>query len=81
MDNELVVSRKKKAIVVEELRQRKYEGFPRGQDKKTKSEDDEEGNVEEPEEVETDGPANAYDYLLSVSCHITTHLEYFAYHV
>ncbi|KAI1462087.1 type II DNA topoisomerase [Annulohypoxylon moriforme] len=66
MDGELVVSRKKKIVVVEELRGRKYEGFPRGQDKKTKSEDDEEGNAEEAEEVETDGPANAYDYLLSM---------------
>lgn len=67
MDSKLVVSRKKKQIIVEELREQKYEAFPRGQDKKTKSEDDEEGNDEGNDDVETDTAANGYDYLLSVS--------------
>ncbi|KAI0843214.1 type II DNA topoisomerase [Hypoxylon sp. FL0890] len=68
MDGKLVVSRKKKQVIVGELRERKYEAFPRGQEKKTKSEEDEEGNVEEgeEEEVETDTAANGYDYLLSM---------------
>ncbi|KAI0175785.1 type II DNA topoisomerase [Hypoxylon sp. FL1284] len=66
MDGKLVVSRKKKQVIVEELRERKYESFPRGQDKKTKSEDDEEGNDEGNDEVETDNSANGYDYLLSM---------------
>ncbi|KAI0890325.1 type II DNA topoisomerase [Annulohypoxylon maeteangense] len=65
MDGELVVSRKKKTVIIEELRERKYEGFPKGQEKKTKSEDDED-NVNEGDEEEVDGPANAYDYLLSM---------------
>lgn len=69
MDGKLVVSRKKKQIIVAELRDKKYEAFPKGQDaKKTKSEDDEEGNAEEGnEDLETDTAANDYDYLLSVS--------------
>ncbi|KAI6093516.1 type II DNA topoisomerase [Hypoxylon rubiginosum] len=66
MDSKLVVSRKKKQIIVEELREQKYEAFPRGQDKKTKSEDDEEGNDEGNDDVETDTAANGYDYLLSM---------------
>ncbi|KAI0135994.1 type II DNA topoisomerase [Hypoxylon sp. NC0597] len=65
MDSKLVVSRKKKQVIVGELRERKYESFPRGQEKKTKSEEDEEGNVEEGEE-EGDTAANGYDYLLSM---------------
>ncbi|KAI1143059.1 type II DNA topoisomerase [Hypoxylon sp. FL0543] len=67
MDGKLVVSRKKKQVIVGELRERKYESFAKGQEKKTKSEDDEEGNVEEgEEEAETDTAANGYDYLLSM---------------
>lgn len=68
MDGKLVVSRKKKQIIVAELRDKKYEAFPKGQDaKKTKSEDDEEGNAEEGnEDLETDTAANDYDYLLSM---------------
>lgn len=70
MDGKLVVSRKKKQVIVAELRDRKYESFPRGQDaKKTKSEEDEEGDVDEggDEDAETDTAASGYDYLLSVS--------------
>ncbi|XXG94378.1 DNA topoisomerase 2 [Hypoxylon texense] len=67
MDGKLVVSRKKKQVIVEELRERKYESFPRGQDsKKTKSEEDEEGNDEGNDETEVDTAANGYDYLLSM---------------
>ncbi|KAI0380084.1 type II DNA topoisomerase [Hypomontagnella monticulosa] len=69
MDGKLVVSRKKKQVIVGELRDRKYESFPRGQDaKKTKSEDEEEGDVDEggDEEAEVDTSANGYDYLLSM---------------
>ncbi|KAI1098044.1 type II DNA topoisomerase [Jackrogersella minutella] len=67
MDGKLVVSRKKKQVIVAELRDRKYEAFPRGQNtKKTKSEEEEEGNVEEGEGEEEDTAANGYDYLLSM---------------
>lgn len=68
MDGKLVVSRKKKKVIVEELRERKYESFPKNQDaKKTKSEEEEEGNDEGNDDIEADTAANGYDYLLSVS--------------
>lgn len=70
MDSKLVVSRKKKQVIVEELRERKYEAFPKGQDsKKTKSEEEEEeeeNNEDDAVDGNTDTSANDYDYLLSV---------------
>ncbi|KAI1465889.1 type II DNA topoisomerase [Daldinia caldariorum] len=68
MDGTLVVSRKKKQIIIEELRERKYESFPKGQDaKKTKSEEEEEEENNEEETVdETSEASNGYDYLLSM---------------
>ncbi|KAI2618813.1 type II DNA topoisomerase [Hypoxylon sp. NC1633] len=68
MDGKLVVSRKKKQVIVGELRERKYEPFPKGQDaKKTKSEDDEENNEEEADgDAEVESAANSYDYLLGM---------------
>ncbi|KAI1802188.1 type II DNA topoisomerase [Daldinia bambusicola] len=68
MDGKLVVSRKKKQIIVEELRGRKYESFPKGQDsKKTKSEEEEEEENNEEEAVdEASEASDGYDYLLSM---------------
>lgn len=71
MDGKLVVSKKKKTVVVEELRQSKYEAFPRGQGAKAKS-SDEEMDQDEPgeeggvEEQDNDAGSRDYDYLLSV---------------
>ncbi|OTB06331.1 hypothetical protein M426DRAFT_319063 [Hypoxylon sp. CI-4A] len=65
MDGKLVVSRKKKTVIVDELRERKYESFAKAQEKKTKSEEDEEGNDEEDGDV-ADTAANGYDYLLGM---------------
>jgi hypothetical protein len=66
MDNKLVVSRKKKQAIVEELAQRKYEPFRKHADnKKTKSDEEEVEGLDE-EEVETDAGAQDYDYLLAV---------------
>jgi DNA topoisomerase II len=69
MDNELVVSRKKKAVIVQELRDRKYEAFPKNAENvNTKS--DEENAEAEAEQAEEDGAgesASDYDYLLSMA--------------
>ncbi|KIH91814.1 DNA topoisomerase II [Sporothrix brasiliensis 5110] len=68
MEGKLVVSKKKKAIVVQELRERKYDAFPKdnGDAKGAKSKDDED-NVEEEEEEDDGGSARDYDYLLSMA--------------
>jgi DNA topoisomerase-2 len=67
IDNKLVVGKKKKTVLVQELRDRDYEAFPpRGDKKKTA---DEEEDDEDNQDVEGDleGGARDYDYLLSVS--------------
>ncbi|KAH8681370.1 DNA topoisomerase [Xylariales sp. PMI_506] len=67
MDGDLVVNRKKKQIVVEELRSQKYEAFPKNADKKTKEEEEtEEADVEDDSGVDSDAGARDYDYLLSM---------------
>jgi DNA topoisomerase II len=72
IDGKLVVSRKKKTILIEELRTRKYEAFPKNAGpKKAKSaeeemeEEDAEGGVDG-EAEEKDAGTRDYDYLLSV---------------
>lgn len=70
IDGKLVVSKKKKQIVVQELRDRKYDPFPKSNDKKKKSEEEEQDEEnEEGEETDANTAAGArdYDYLLSVS--------------
>ncbi|KAJ2990015.1 hypothetical protein NUW58_g3167 [Xylaria curta] len=64
MDQKLVVSRKKKAVIIEELRERKYETFVKTTEAKTKSEEEEDdaGNGEEA----VDDDSRGYDYLLSM---------------
>ncbi|GAB1316637.1 DNA topoisomerase 2 [Madurella fahalii] len=62
IDNKLVVAKKKKAVLVKELRDRKYEAFPPKDDKK-KSDDDAD---EDADEDEASGGARDYDYLLSM---------------
>ncbi|KAI0391663.1 DNA topoisomerase [Xylariaceae sp. FL0594] len=70
MDNELVVSRKKKTVIVAELRERKYEAFVKSIAAKTKSEEDddeEQANQEESaEDLAADESVRGYDYLLSM---------------
>ncbi|TRX93093.1 hypothetical protein FHL15_005961 [Xylaria flabelliformis] len=66
MDGKLTVSRKKKAVIIGELRERKYEAFAKKSEAKTKSEQDEEDDAENTEETSADDDdARAYDYLLS----------------
>ncbi|KAK4143350.1 DNA topoisomerase [Dichotomopilus funicola] len=63
VEEKLVVNRKRKAVLVQELRDRKYEAFPPKDDKKKS---DEELN-NEGEEEETASGARDYDYLLSMA--------------
>ena len=65
IENKLIVSKKKKDVLVQELRDRKYEAFPPKDDKKSKSTDEELGK-DDAEEEETSNGARDYDYLLSV---------------
>lgn len=70
MDGKLVVNRKKKQVVVDELRARKYEPFPKNSDTKKTKADEDEVDAEGDEEIETESDTGArdYDYLLSVGC-------------
>lgn len=71
IEGKLIVSRKKKAVLVEELRDRKYEAFPRGESvKKARNTDEEmdQDDEEDNEDLTSNEPgAGDYDYLLSVS--------------
>ncbi|KAI2635452.1 DNA topoisomerase [Xylaria nigripes] len=68
IDQELVVSRKKKAVIIEELRQRKYEEFVKNAEAKLKSEDENENEneTETVKESAVDDDSRGYDYLLSM---------------
>lgn len=72
MDGDLVVNRKKKLAVVEELRSRKYEAFFKNAQKNDHVEDEEEG---EDGANDDDGGNGGYDYLLSVSYWTQTSTE------
>lgn len=65
IDNKLIVSKKKKDVLIKELREREYEAFPPKDDKKAKSTDEELGG-EEGEDDDVAGGARDYDYLLSM---------------
>ncbi|KAL2127456.1 hypothetical protein VTI74DRAFT_10696 [Chaetomium olivicolor] len=65
IENKLVVSKKKKDVLVQELRDRNYEAFPPKDDKKTKSTDEELGK-DDGDEEEASAGARDYDYLLSM---------------
>jgi DNA topoisomerase II len=66
IDNKLVVSKKSKSKLVEELRKKGYEAFPKVKDAKKAGETDD--VVENTDEVGVDeeGGARDYDYLLGV---------------
>lgn len=67
IDNKLVVSKKKKPVLVAELRNRKYEPFPKVKDAQKAGETDD--VVENDEEVAADEDSGVrdFDYLLGVS--------------
>ncbi|KAK3997391.1 putative DNA topoisomerase 2, partial [Cladorrhinum sp. PSN332] len=64
IDSKLIVAKKKKAVLVQELRDRNYEAFPPKDDKKSKSTDEELNEEGEDDEVALG--ARDYDYLLSM---------------
>jgi DNA topoisomerase-2 len=61
----LIVGKKRKDVLVKELRDRKYEAFPPIRNSNTKKTAEEE--EEDEEDGEESGGARDYDYLLSVS--------------
>ncbi|KAL2167029.1 hypothetical protein VTG60DRAFT_1865 [Thermothelomyces hinnuleus] len=65
IENKLVVNKKKKDVLVQELRDRNYEAFPPKEDKKVKSTDEELGK-DDAEDEEVSNDARDYDYLLSM---------------
>lgn len=69
IDNEMKIGKKRKDVLVAELRSRKYEAFPRGNNnkKKTNDEGEEEDGEADGGDTQMDGGARDYDYLLSVS--------------
>ena len=84
IDNKLVVSKKKKPVLVAELRKREYEPFPKVKD--AKKADETEDVVENEDEVtpDEDSGARDFDYLLGVSYsaeYSVTLLTYIATHL
>lgn len=65
IDGKLVVSKKKKAVLVEELKKLGFKAFPKVADAKKAGELEE--AMEDEEESEREVGANDYDYLLGVS--------------
>lgn len=65
IEEKLVVNKKKKDVLIQELRDRGYEAFPPKDDKKVKSTDEELGK-DDVEDEDASGGARDYDYLLSV---------------
>ncbi|KAI3338874.1 DNA topoisomerase [Ustulina deusta] len=71
MDGELVVSRKKRQVIVGELRERKYETFAKKTDGKTtkeegEDEDEDDGVDDSAKALDINDDAHGYDYLLSM---------------
>lgn len=63
ISRELIVSNKKKTVLVDELRELKFRPFPKGKKKETGPEIDAEPALEE----EDEGQASDYDYLLGMA--------------
>lgn len=66
IDNKLIVGKKKKAVLVEELRDRDYEAFPPRADKKKTADEEEEDDDNQDVEGDSEGGARDYDYLLGM---------------
>jgi DNA topoisomerase-2 len=67
IDNKLVVSKKKKPVLVAELREANYEAFPKVSDAKKAGESDDTVENDEDVAVDEDAGARDFDYLLGVS--------------
>jgi DNA topoisomerase-2 len=66
IDNKLVVSKKKKPVLVAELRKRDYEAFPKIKDAQASGETDDVVENEDEVGADEDSGARDYDYLLGV---------------
>ncbi|KAG9259242.1 DNA topoisomerase [Emericellopsis atlantica] len=68
IDGKLVVGKKRKDVLVQELRDRDYEAFPNGVNQKKKDAEDEmnESGDDENDDSSEKGSARDYDYLLSM---------------
>lgn len=66
IDNKLVVSKKRKPVLVAELRKREYEPFPKIKDAQKAGEDDDVVENDDEVAVDEDTGARDYDYLLGV---------------
>ena len=77
IDNKLIVSKKRKPVLVAELRKREYEAFPKVKDAKRAGETDD--VIENDEEVAADEDTGArdFDYLLGVSSSFPITLLFF----
>jgi DNA topoisomerase-2 len=68
IEGKLIVSKKKKAVLVAELRKLNFTPFPKNEDAKKAGEDeDAQQDDDDSEETEVELNANDYDYLLGVS--------------
>lgn len=67
IENRLVVSKKKKPVLVAELRKREYEAFPKVKDAQKAGEDDDIVENDEEKGADEDMGASDFDYLLGVS--------------
>lgn len=70
IDNKLVVSKKKKPVLVAELRARDYEPFPKVSDAKKAGETEEVAENEDEASGDDNSGARDYDYLLGVSYYL-----------
>ncbi|KAH8659309.1 DNA topoisomerase [Tricladium varicosporioides] len=66
IENKLVVSKKKKPVLVAELRKRDYEAFPKGKDAQKAGETDDVVENEEEVAEDEDHGARDFDYLLGL---------------
>jgi DNA topoisomerase-2 len=67
IENKLVVSKKKKPVLVAELRKRDYEAFPKVSEAQKAGETDDVVENEEEVAADEDTGARDFDYLLGVS--------------
>jgi len=67
IDHKLTVSKKKKSVLVAELRKRDYEAFPKLKNAQKSGETEDVVENEEEVGVDEDGGARDFDYLLGVS--------------
>ena len=77
VNGKLTVSKKKKSVLVDELREKGFKAIPKVADARKAGEfepvvEENEGDAEEAQENQSSG-ANDFDYLLGVSCIQTAH--------